>query len=270
LESAGTLLLQAEAENNLILGIGAGIGTQDEGSDNYLAVVLENDRPMACAMRTPPHRVVVSRTPRRYLDALACDLSERYEALPGVTGRVETAEDFADAWIAHRPAVVTTAMSMRIYQLDQVQLPESRTSGTMRVIEAGDLDLLVEWMSAFEQDTHVGALGSDVRAAAQERIEARSVFIWEDDGPMSMAAFAGPTPNGIRINLVYTPPDRRGRGYASMCVATLSQHLLDAGRSFCFLYTDLGNPTSNRIYQSIGYRPVCDAVALDFERPNRD
>jgi predicted GNAT family acetyltransferase len=270
LESAGALLLQAEAENNLILGVGAGLAAQDEESDNYLAVVFEDDRPMACAMCTPPHRVVVSKAPRRYLDALASDLADRYEDLRGVTGRVETAEDFAQAWIAHRPTVVTTAMSMRIYQLDQVRPPASRASGSIRVIEARDLDLLVEWMSAFEQDTLVGALGSDVRSAAQRRIDGRSVFIWEDDGPVSMAAFAGPTPNGIRINLVYTPPDLRGRGYASMCVATLSQHLLDTGRSFCFLYTDLGNSTSNRIYQNIGYRPVCDAAALDFDRPHRD
>ena len=134
--------------------------------------------------------------------------------------------------LARRPSTVTTAVSMRIYQLDRVQTPASMAPGRMRVIEVEDLDLLVEWMSAFGRDTHVGAVDSDVRAAAQHRIDERSVFIWEDGGAVSMVAYAGPTPNGIRINLVYTPPHLRGRGYASGCVATLSQRLLDAGRSF--------------------------------------
>ena len=257
LESSGTLRLEAEAENNLILGVSARLETGEEDSSDYLAVVLDGKRPVACAMRTPPQRAVVSSAPRPYLDALVADLADRYEDVPGVTGRVE-------AWVTRRPAAVTTAMSLRIYQLDQVQPPRSRASGSIRVIEAGDLDLLVEWMTAFERDTHIGG-ETDVRAAARRRIDEQSVFIWEDGGPVSMAASAGPTPNGIRVNLVYTPPGLRGRGYASACVAAVSQHLLDTGRSFCFLYTDLENPTSNRIYQNIGYRPVCDAAALDFE-----
>jgi predicted GNAT family acetyltransferase len=73
-----------------------------------------------------------------------------------------------------------------------------------------------------------------------------------------MAGHTGPTPNGIRVISVYTPPHLRGRGYASACVAALSQRLLDQGRKFCFLFTDLANPTSNHIYQEIGYEPVRD------------
>ena len=47
-------------------------------------------------------------------------------------------------------------------------------------------------------------------------------------------------------------------------VAALSQLLLDSGRKFCFLFTDLSNPTSNHIYQAIGYRPVCDVDEYRF------
>jgi predicted GNAT family acetyltransferase len=45
----------------------------------------------------------------------------------------------------------------------------------------------------------------------------------------------------------------------------VSQHLLDSGLRLCFLYTDLTNPLSNRIYQRIGYRPVCEVVDYMFE-----
>jgi predicted GNAT family acetyltransferase len=79
-----------------------------------------------------------------------------------------------------------------------------------------------------------------------------------------MAGYTGSTPNGIRVTAVYTPPERRNRGYASACVAALSQMRLEGGRRFCFLFTDLANPTPNRIYQQIGYRAVCDMDEFTF------
>jgi hypothetical protein len=63
---------------------------------------------------------------------------------------------------------------------------------------------------------------------------------------------------------VYTPPELRGRGYASALTAHVSAEQLAAGRSFCFLYTDLANPTSNRIYVALGYERVCDSVEYAF------
>jgi predicted GNAT family acetyltransferase len=80
-----------------------------------------------------------------------------------------------------------------------------------------------------------------------------------------MVGVAGPTPNGIRINAVYTPPEFRRRGYASACVAEVSQRMLDSGRKFCFLFTDLANPTSNKIYKAIGYRHVADGQHITFD-----
>jgi len=88
--------------------------------------------------------------------------------------------------------------------------------------------------------------------------------VWEDNTPVSMAGASGPTPNGIRVGAVYTPPERRRRGYASGLVAALSQEQLDAGKRFCFLYTDLANPTSNKIYQDIGYEAVSDVDEYHF------
>ena len=98
----------------------------------------------------------------------------------------------------------------------------------------------------------------------RQRIDSGRLFFWKDPEPVSMAGSAGPTPSGIRISAVYTPPGLRGRGYASAAVAALSQKMLDGGRRFCFLFTDLANPTSNSIYQKIGYQPVCDFEERDF------
>jgi hypothetical protein len=90
------------------------------------------------------------------------------------------------------------------------------------------------------------------------------LYVWDDDGPVSMCGVGGPTPNGVRIGPVYTPPGLRRRGYASACVAAASQAQLDAGRQFCFLFADIANPTSNHVYLKIGYEPVSDVSVYRF------
>ena len=96
-------------------------------------------------------------------------------------------------------------------------------------------------------------------------------MLWEVDGAsVSLAGWGGPTPNGIRVGPVYTPPELRGRGYATALTAEVSQRLLDGrlfvgGRRFCFLYTDLANPTSNAIYERIGYERIAEAAEIVFD-----
>ena len=99
----------------------------------------------------------------------------------------------------------------------------------------------------------------------QARRQGRTVYLWVDDGrPVSMTGAGGLTPNGIRVGPVYTPPGDRGHGYASNLVAQVSQAQLDSGRTYVFLFTDLANPTSNKIYQAIGYEPVNDFDEWEF------
>ena len=101
--------------------------------------------------------------------------------------------------------------------------------------------------------------------ARLEGSETSGITLWERDRrPVSLAGYTGPTPNGIRIGPVYTPPEHRGRGYGSAVTAGVSQLQLDRGRRLCFLYTDLENATSNAIYMRIGYEPVCDSRELVF------
>ena len=80
--------------------------------------------------------------------------------------------------------------------------------------------------------------------------------------PVLVSGLAGETLPGV--GPVYTPPEERGHGYASRLTAAVSRTMLEEGRRYCFLYTDLGNKTANHVYQAIGYRPVTDAVMLRF------
>lgn len=84
-----------------------------------------------------------------------------------------------------------------------------------------------------------------------------------------MTMVTRPVAGVVRISGVYTPPDRRGRGYASGCVAAASGYALGSVAHTCVLYTDLRNPTSNRIYAKLGYRPVADVTTWRYaQRPD--
>ena len=129
---------------------------------------------------------------------------------------------------------------------------------------------MVAWMRAFDAEAMGPDAGrQDMAVLVDQMLSApdRTGWIWDDDGPVAMCQSTGPTPRGVRIGAVYTPPDLRRRGYASALVAAASQAELDRGRRWCFLFTDVENPTSNAIYQRIGYRPIREIQALQFDRP---
>ena len=139
----------------------------------------------------------------------------------------------------------------------------------MRAALASDRAVLREWMVGFHRDALAHELDAP-DAAVQEWLAShdRALYLWQgEDGPSSMAGTQGRTPSGIRVSLVYTPPEHRGRGYARNLVAHVSQAQLDEGRRECYIYTDLANPTSNHIYAAVGYEPVADVVHLRLDPP---
>ena len=129
----------------------------------------------------------------------------------------------------------------------------------MRLATENDKQLLKSWHNAFNLEA-LGKKSSELDSESwiERVLQKQTAFLWENQIPVSIACSTRSTLNGIGINMVYTPPEHRKQGYASACVAALSQKLLDKGYKFCFLFTDLSNPTSNKIYQDIGYQPVAD------------
>jgi uncharacterized protein len=146
---------------------------------------------------------------------------------------------------------------MRTHQLTQVR-PIGTASGLLRLVTEGDRPLLIEWYTAFASE--IGELISpESEKAVENGLKQQAIYLWEDGGlPVSLATAKNFLPTAARIGPVYTPSEHRDKGYATACVAALSQKLLEQGCDRCFLFTDLANPTSNRIYQAIGYYPVCD------------
>ena len=273
LAEAEPLLLADEARHNLILGIA---GTIHDSPGHYAArdfwLVRDGSAVAAAAMRTPPYNLILAqpRSPEA-LAALAEALAG--EELPGVVAAEPEAAKFAELWTRHTGVPARTNMRQGVYELGRVE-PLPAVPGSARVATADDRELVLRWMLAFADEAlHDGGRGRD---RAEEIFDYRlaspsaGILLWENGGePVSLAGWGGPTPNGIRVGPVYTPPELRGHGYATALTAELSQRLLDGrllegGRRFCFLYTDLANPTSNAIYERIGYRRVAESAEIVF------
>ncbi len=267
--AAGAFLAAREAEHNLILGLCSNLRTRTYGpAPPYFAAVRREDRVVAAALRTPPFQAVLSTIDDPgALPLLVDDLLETYPDLSGVLARKEDARGFCALWQERTGATYRLKTAERIFRCIRV-IPARPVGGELRRADPAERDLIVEWLIAFTLE----ALGPDEDVSTVASIAdhwlggaGRWLYIWDDGGPVSMAGASGETPSGIRIGAVYTPPELRGRGYASNCVAAVSQAQLDRGRRFCFLFTDLANPTSNKIYHAIGYEPVCDVDEYRFE-----
>ena len=261
LAEAGAYLDAREAEHNLLLGL-AGVLTARPnlyGSTPYFAAVQRDGAVVAAALRTPPHNLVLSEVAEpAAIDALANDAVEAFGELPGVVGPTEASRRFAELWSEATGRRAERGMAERIFRAETVRPPRG-VPGSMRRATAADRSLLVEWFTAFEEEAIEGRTVRPAEDAVEDyltRGDDGGAYLWEDGELVSLAGCGNPTPNGIRIGPVYTPPARRGRGYASALTAEVTSLLLSSGRRFCFLFTDLANPTSNRIYQRIGYEPV--------------
>ncbi len=273
LARAEAWLLEREAENNLLLGLAARVAGGEHPYEEpiYIATVEREGDLLGCAWRTPPWRFGMTRMPIEALPALAADLAGFYDEIPGVHGPEASAKAFAELWGGDHGLSHRVIMHLRIHRLETVLPPEPTPASCLRIAEADDLDLLVEWARAFGREATPGELPSSrLRENLARHVDSEALAIWVDGEPVSLAAAMAPSATGIRVNLVYTPPAMRRRGYAAACVAALSQRQLDAGRAFCSLYTDLANPTSNSVYRRIGYRPVSDVVDLEFFSPEEE
>jgi uncharacterized protein len=267
LEHARTFLEASEAENALLLGICASSRDTSPNDPEALWMSVDSDSgPVAVAVRTPPFNLVISRAPDLALAALADALAARDASLPGVTGPVNAALTFAELWSRARSVRVETTMAQGVYELTAVVPPARCAPGGLRKARADDVSRVGDWMAGFAADANLPVAEHEVfRRRASAFIAAGSVFLWEvEDEAVSMAMLQGPTPHGIRVSAVYTPKDLRGCGYASACVAALSAYALATGRRFCMLYTDLANPTSNGIYQRLGYVLIGESTMLAF------
>jgi predicted GNAT family acetyltransferase len=266
----GPLLRAREAEHNLALGLLGRLRVEPRlyGFDPTFVVVEEAGEVVGCLLRTPPHGVVLSRfEDLAGVDAAAAEVIDMHPGLPGAVGPTEEAARFADAWSRSTGAAARVAVRQRVHAAAAVQAVP-RAPGHMREADPDDVPTILAWLQAFADEALPEVPHVEDMELTYRRREADpdgAWLVWDDGGPVSLAAFGSPTPSGIRVGPVYTPPEHRGRGYATSLVADLTAERLAAGLAFCFLFTDLANPTSNAIYARIGYEPVADWDQWSFQ-----
>jgi predicted GNAT family acetyltransferase len=269
-EAAIPYLVRDEARHNLLLGITSTLVQKPDLYELFdLWLVSDGHEVAGAALRTPPYNLVLAQPTDEALDSLVDRLLEEEQELPGVVAAIPELEAFVGTWTSENDLDATLVLRQGIYELRSV-LPMPAASGTARPATLGDRELAIRWMTAFAEEALPEALEVERQArmieARLEATEASGIWLWEDRGtPVSMSGYGSETPNGIRIGPVYTPPELRGRGYATTLVAEQSRWLLETGRTFCFLYTDLDNPTSNALYRRIGYRMVAESGEVRFD-----
>lgn len=274
LQSMRPLLEAEEATYNLMLGVALRLEANPpgEGDPPWMGVVEEGGQIRAAGLQTPPHNLIVytrEGEEREALECLAATLQAEGQSIPGVIAPSRPAGLFDEIWCARTGQVSRLVMHERVYELRAVS-PLPPVPGEMRAAVEGDLDLLFAWIAAFSREAtpHEPELPAEAREGILRRIQAGDFFLWIADGsPVSLAGRTRPTPHGWAVGPVYTPPALRGRGYATALVAELSRLILAEGKEYAALFTDLSNPTSNSIYQKIGYRPLCDFDMFRFETP---
>jgi GNAT superfamily N-acetyltransferase len=212
---------------------------------------------------TPPFELLLAAVPADAVDELVRRLRDRDVALPGVNGEVATVERFVAAWLAGTDLRSWTAFEQRLYALGELRPPDPAPSGRARVAGEDEVELATRWLAAFQKEA--GVPSTDVERAARAGIGEERVWLWDDGGePVSLAARTVPAVGVARVAPVYTPPERRRRGYGAAVTAAVTADALARGADDVVLFTDLANPTSNAIYERIGFAPVSDRRVVRF------
>ncbi|GJM17189.1 MAG: acetyltransferase [Thermodesulfobacteriota bacterium] len=262
------MLEEKEAENNLILGLAITINRDIKYYSNLPPLFITIHDQAECVgacLQTPPHNLIIYAT-KKHLDRSIrelCDyLVDHQIKLPGMIGSKDTVLKFVERWTSMNPFSSGDQINQMVYKLEKVN-PIPIADGKLRQATDLDLELIADWMGKFHVEALQSISAKEATELAVKKIREGALYLWETDQPVSMVGWTRPTRNGVTIAYVYTPLQYRKRGYATSSVAKLSELLL-AQHRFCALFTDLSNPTSNSIYQKIGYQALDHVLQCKF------
>lgn len=263
LEHVRPLLEQHESLNSLMLGLLQRLVDHPERTRQapFLGVVDVAGAPHLAAVITPPRGVILHTDldhPQSALEMLADHLVEHGWDVPGVVGPAEAAAAFSRIVAQRTGRAAHLFKKLRCFELRQV-IPPAIVPGSLRPALESEIDRLTQWAADFHREMRDDEDAQKLAEMVAWRVANGSLYVWDNgEQPVCMLAHTRPTRRGITITQVYTPPALRGLGYATSAVAGLSRLLLDGGRQFCTLFTDLNNPISNSIYPKVGYVPLGD------------
>lgn len=247
-----------------------------DGFPCWFATVVEDGLVVGAAMRTAPFGsspLFLLPMPDAAARELAHILLDRGESVVAANGALPATQVFCDELALRTGQSTTVAVHNRLFELGSLTQPQP-VVGKLRPARVDEEQLVLPWYDAFmaDADEQAGrARGSSAHDApapdvTRRNIAAERVFLWEDGAgrPVSVVGASVPAYGVSRLGPVYTPPAERGKGYASNAVTEVSRQLVADGARVC-LFTDQANPTSNKIYQQLGFRAVVDMVKMLLE-----
>lgn len=239
--------------------------------NSIMAAIEEDGELLALFQMTPPHPLniifVNESRMEASIDLCISELIQRSIPVESIISVKEWAYSFAQKWQEKTGESFSVLMDQGLYRLDKVEESLEMSPGSWRYATKDDAFLIEKWYGQFEEDTGLPKTALvEVKNRVKTMLDANEVFLWENEGQVvSMMKKARPSAHGVTVSFVFTPKEERRKGYARTMVAAGSKELLKEFQ-FCVLYTDMLNPTSNKIYQEIGYQKLIDSVHLGFER----
>jgi ribosomal protein S18 acetylase RimI-like enzyme len=261
LRRADKFLSSEPVLHNLILSILHSRIAQHDPGRYWIA--FHGEEPVGVVLQSPleyPATLTPMEPPA--VHAIVDAIAEAGVTLPGVNGDAATAASFAGQWSERRKSAATPFQGTRLYELLELgEVPGSE--GRLRQAGPPDRSLMIPWTRAFQDE--IGESANDTELRVDRALAAGQIWLWDQNGQTtSMAVGREAAQAVVRLSGVYTPPEKRNRGYAAACVYALSKQLRSRGYR-CILYTDLGNPISNSIYRRIGYKAVAEALRYRFD-----
>jgi ribosomal protein S18 acetylase RimI-like enzyme len=263
--TAEPFLRVAEAENSVIIlpvGRMATMPNEDDAG-SYFASVTDAARMIGAAFAGTSGSVLITAAPAAAVTLIANDIADRGRSLKSLVGPLRQCEAFVRTWRQRTGQAHVLRFHLRHFELAGDPLV-SEAPGALRLPEPSEHALIADWHVAFFDELGLPDDQARARRNLARRIERGFVRLWDDGGAVAFVGFGQGGAGIVRIAPVYTLPRYRGRGYASAMVGELARQLLQAGTRAIFLTTDVANPTSNGIYQRIGFRPVADHFHFDF------
>lgn len=268
LDKTSTLLELREAEYSLLYGLCELHTGNKKTSQDYKYISIYQSKQLIGAALLTERRLVITALQEPQIEPLVSFLLKNNVTVPGVVGPALTADAFSRMWSKAINKQCTLAMGQKIYQLNEVIMPNN-ISGKLKLAQESDIQLVGQWLFEFSAESlpHQPTTIEKMIEHAKIKIQKEEAYLWLDKNntPVSMNLVGRPTKNGISVSGVYTPKNFRKNGFASALVANTSQKMLDDGKKFCVLYTDTANPTSNKIYQQVGYKEVATSKDFIFE-----
>jgi len=261
-------LLKHEDIYSLFYGVLQGI-KNGRYQEYFMVSIMEDGKLLALLQMTPPHPlnliVIDEQDKERVIDFVVDELLNRKIQVPSVVGIKTVILAFTEKWKLKMDKNSKVLMDQGLYRLDQVTPSLEGTTGSWRYSKIEDAPLIEQWYQDFENDTGITKTPiAQIKERVLQFIKENEVFLWEDEGQIvSMMKKSRPSEHGVTVSFVFTPKEQRKKGYARTMVAAGSQELLKTF-DFCVLYTDMLNPTSNKIYQEIGYRKIADSIHIEF------